>query len=73
MNTHEQGHRGANLNDKTLFSGEQLLRLHDAVYESGQRFFAHHFSASSVFYLSIVDGDTHFRVGTKSMCLPLAI
>lgn len=33
MNTHEQRHRGAHLNDKALFSGEQLLRLHDAVYE----------------------------------------
>ena len=33
MNTHEQRHRGMNLNDKALFSGEQLPRLHDAVYE----------------------------------------
>ena len=33
MNIHEQRHRVANLNDKTLFSGERLLRLHDAVYE----------------------------------------
>jgi hypothetical protein len=33
MNTHEQRHRGMHLNDKALFSGEQLLRLHDAVYE----------------------------------------
>ena len=33
MNTHEQRHRGAHLNDKALFSGEQLLRLHDGVYE----------------------------------------
>ena len=33
MNTHEQRHRGAYLNDKALFSGEQLHRLHDAVYE----------------------------------------
>ena len=33
MNIHEKRHRGANLNDKTLFSGEQLLRLHDSVYE----------------------------------------
>jgi hypothetical protein len=33
MNTHEQRHRGKNLNDKALFSGEQLFRLHDAVYE----------------------------------------
>jgi hypothetical protein len=33
MNAHEQRHRGANLNDKTLFSDKQLLRLHDAVYE----------------------------------------
>lgn len=33
MNTHEKRHRGANLNDKTLFSGEQLPHLHDAVHE----------------------------------------
>ena len=33
MNTHEQRHRGPNLNDKALFSGEPLQRLHDAVYE----------------------------------------
>ena len=33
MNAHEQRHRGANLKEKTLFSGEQLQRLHDAVYE----------------------------------------
>jgi len=33
MNTHEQRHRGATLNDKALFSGEPLRRLHDAVYE----------------------------------------
>ena len=33
MNTHEQRHRSANQNDKALFSGEQLLRLHNAVYE----------------------------------------
>jgi len=33
MNTHEQRHRGVHLNDKVLFSSEQLLRLHDAVYE----------------------------------------
>ena len=33
MNTHEQRHRGMHLNDKALFGGEQLLRLHDAVYE----------------------------------------
>jgi hypothetical protein len=33
MNTHEQRHRGVHLNDKALFSGEQLLPLHDAVYE----------------------------------------
>jgi len=33
MNTHEQRHRGVHLDEKALFSGEQLLRLHDAVYE----------------------------------------
>ena len=33
MNTHEQRHRSVHLNDKALFSGEQLRRLHDAVYE----------------------------------------
>jgi hypothetical protein len=33
MNNHEQRHRGVHLNDKALFSGEQSLRLHDAVYE----------------------------------------
>ena len=33
MNTHEQRHRGANLTDKTLFSGEQLQRLYDSVCE----------------------------------------
>jgi len=33
MSTHEQRHRGATLNDKVLFSGEPLQRLHDAVYE----------------------------------------
>lgn len=33
MNTHEQRHRGVHLNDRALFSGEQLLRLRDAVYE----------------------------------------
>jgi hypothetical protein len=33
MKTHEQRHRGMNLNDKALFSGEQLLHLYDAVYE----------------------------------------
>jgi hypothetical protein len=33
MNTHEQRHRSANLNDKTLFCGEQLRRLHASVYE----------------------------------------
>jgi hypothetical protein len=33
MNTHEQRHRSMHLNDKSLFSGEQFLRLHDAVYE----------------------------------------
>jgi hypothetical protein len=33
MNNHEQRHRGVHLNDKVLFSGEQLHRLHDAVYE----------------------------------------
>ena len=34
MNTHEQRHRGVHLRiDKALFSGEQLLPLHDAVYE----------------------------------------
>jgi hypothetical protein len=33
MNTHEQRHRGVYLNDKALFSGKQLLRLHDAIYE----------------------------------------
>ncbi|WP_031436037.1 DUF434 domain-containing protein [Methylobacter tundripaludum] len=33
MNTHEQRHRGVHLNDQALFSGEPLLRLHDAVYE----------------------------------------
>jgi hypothetical protein len=33
MNIHEQRHRGVHLNDKALFSGEQLLRLRDAVYE----------------------------------------
>jgi hypothetical protein len=33
MNTHEQRHRSVHLNDKALFSGEQLHRLHDAVYE----------------------------------------
>jgi hypothetical protein len=33
MNTHEQRHRGVHLSDKALFSGEQLLRLHDGVYE----------------------------------------
>ncbi|MGZ4995636.1 MAG: DUF434 domain-containing protein [Methylobacter sp.] len=33
MNTHEQRHRGMHLNDRALFSGKQLLRLHDAVYE----------------------------------------
>jgi len=33
MNIHEKRHRGANLNDKTLFSGERLPHLHDAVYE----------------------------------------
>jgi hypothetical protein len=33
MNTHEQRHRSMHLNDKALFSGEQLFRLYDAVYE----------------------------------------
>lgn len=33
MNSHEQRHRGVHLNDEALFSGEPLLRLHDAVYE----------------------------------------
>ncbi len=33
MNTHEQRHRSMNLNDKALFSGEQLPRLYDAIYE----------------------------------------
>lgn len=33
MNTHEQRHRGMHPNDQALFSGEQLLRLRDAVYE----------------------------------------
>ena len=33
MNTHEQRHRGVYPNDKALFSGEQLMRLHDAVYD----------------------------------------
>ena len=33
MNTHEQRHRSVHLNDKVLFGGEQLHRLHDAVYE----------------------------------------
>jgi hypothetical protein len=32
MNTHEQRHRNAHLNDKALFN-DQLHRLHDAVYE----------------------------------------
>ncbi|MDO9269143.1 MAG: DUF434 domain-containing protein [Methylobacter sp.] len=33
MNIHEQRHRGMHLNDQALFSGEQLHRLRDAVYE----------------------------------------
>ncbi|MGZ8190313.1 MAG: DUF434 domain-containing protein, partial [Methylococcaceae bacterium] len=33
MNTHEQRHRGIHLNDRALFSGDQLLSLRDAVYE----------------------------------------
>jgi hypothetical protein len=33
MNTHEQRHRSMHLNDRALFSGEQLLRLQDSVYE----------------------------------------
>ncbi|MGZ5007548.1 MAG: DUF434 domain-containing protein [Methylobacter sp.] len=33
MNTHEQRHRGMHLNDRALFSGEQLRHLQDAVYE----------------------------------------
>jgi hypothetical protein len=33
MNTHEQRHRGVHPSDRALFGGEQLLRLHDAVYE----------------------------------------
>lgn len=33
MNTHEQRHRGVHLSDKALFSGKQLPRLHDAIYE----------------------------------------
>lgn len=33
MNTHEQRHRSVHSNDKVLFGGQQLLRLHDAVYE----------------------------------------
>jgi hypothetical protein len=33
MNTYEQRHRGAHLNDKALFRGEQLLHLRAAVVE----------------------------------------
>lgn len=33
MNTHEQRHRGVHLNDKALFSGEQLRHLRAAVHE----------------------------------------
>jgi len=33
MNSHEQRHRGGHLNDRTLFSGKQLLQVHEAVYE----------------------------------------
>jgi hypothetical protein len=33
MNTHEQRHRGSHLNDKALFSGEQLLHLRAAAHD----------------------------------------
>ncbi|CAA9892885.1 conserved hypothetical protein [Candidatus Methylobacter favarea] len=33
MNSHEQRHRNAHLNDKALFDNRQLLKLQDAVYE----------------------------------------
>ncbi len=33
MNTHEQRHRGMRLNERALFSGEQLQHLRNAVYE----------------------------------------
>ena len=33
MNSHDQRHRNAHLDDQTLFCGQQLLRLQKAVYE----------------------------------------